>query len=228
MAYCCRFYNNRAQFFPRPSVPEAIIYRRKHHVSRAPSLTRRPAYNPLPIIFCCFSPKTMHYAKYSITFQPIPLHLSPQDQNDELSHKLAARPAMPAGLERTLLESHLRLLLGKLGVETRGNSRNGNAATTGARGKGGGGCGGAELGTAGRPPPHTFRDDELGRSFDRACCASATRRVVLCWLLTHTWYTSCYLTKTTLQVENESIRNRENVFGCTVIAMRQKFAVKRL
>ncbi|CAN0281664.1 unnamed protein product [Scytosiphon promiscuus] len=40
----------------------------------------------------------------------------PEDQNDRRSTRLAARPVMSPGLERTFLEAHLRLLLGKLGV----------------------------------------------------------------------------------------------------------------
>eukprot|EP00904_Undaria_pinnatifida_P006001 jgi/Undpi1/2530/HiC_scaffold_13.g05909.m1 len=78
-------------------------------------------------------------------------HLRPQeDQNDELSKKFAARPAMPPGLHRTLLEAHLRLLLGKLGGAGRGG---GGEGVRGGRGRGRG-------------------EGELARKPDRPCCAS--------------------------------------------------------
>eukprot|EP00752_Nemacystus_decipiens_P014554 g12962.t2 len=87
-----------------------------------------------------------------------------QDQNEQLSKKLATRPVMMApGLERTLLEAHLRLLLGKLGVT--------NGAEPGKGGLAGviPGSGGVSAGE--RPRPHTFRDDELGKGSIRTCCA---------------------------------------------------------
>lgn len=82
---------------------------------------------------------------------------------------------MLPGLETTLLETHLRLLLEKLGVEPDGGAVKGETATAAV-----GGRGSSEwLATTGRPRPHTFREDELGRKFDRSCCAQAKGRVQL-------------------------------------------------
>ena len=110
----------------------------------------------------------------------------PQDQNEQLSKKLAARPAMPPGLHRTLLEAHLRLLLGKLG----GAGAGGAAVAAGTEGGGWSGGGGsrgqavAERGAASAlsakrgdrgccsgDGPQRLRDGELARRPDRSCCA---------------------------------------------------------
>lgn len=48
-----------------------------------------------------------------------------QSHNQELSAKLAQRPIMTVGLERNLLECHLRLLLGKLGESNHAPGRGG-------------------------------------------------------------------------------------------------------
>lgn len=93
----------------------------------------------------------------------LPLHASTQEQNEQLSKKLAARPVMAPGLERTLLEAHLRLLLGKLGVTSGAGAGKGGLARPIP---GGGGVSAGE-----RPRPHKFRDDELGKGSTRTCCA---------------------------------------------------------
>ncbi|CAM9762795.1 unnamed protein product [Ectocarpus fasciculatus] len=101
-------------------------------------------------------------------------HLRPQeDQNKQTWQKIAARPTMAPGLERTLLETHLRLLLGKLGVPSGTQEGKGGLALMSPRSGGGGGGSGCGSATAGRPRPHTFREDDLcRRSSTRSCCAT--------------------------------------------------------
>lgn len=78
---------------------------------------------------------------------------------------------MAPGLERTLLEAHLRLLLGKLGVTSgAGSGRGVLAAAKSGSGVDSGGN---------RPRPHTFREDDLGSGrclgSTKLCCAPAER-----------------------------------------------------
>ncbi|CBN79704.1 hypothetical protein Esi_0388_0014 [Ectocarpus siliculosus] len=101
-------------------------------------------------------------------------HLRPQEnQNKQTWQKIAARPTMAPGLERTLLEAHLRLLLGKLGVPSGNQGGKGGLASMSPSSSGGGGGSGCGSASVGRPRPHTFREDDLcRRSSTRPCCAT--------------------------------------------------------
>ncbi|CAN0154163.1 unnamed protein product [Ectocarpus sp. 12 AP-2014] len=96
-----------------------------------------------------------------------------QDQNKHTWRTIAARPTMAPGLERTLLEAHLRLLLGKLGVSSGTQGGKGGLASISPSSSGDGGGSGCRSATVGRPRPHTFREDDLcRRSSTRSCCAT--------------------------------------------------------
>lgn len=132
-----------------------------------------------------------------------------QEQNEQLSKKLAARPVMAPGLERTLLEAHLRLLLGKLGVTSGAGLGKGGLAAT-APGSGG---------VSGGEQPHTFRDSHLGRGkpgSTRVCCAPAEGCVSFKGLLCCFY---CVLAVDTL--------HRRGQAAVTLVARTRHFAVPK-